>query len=236
MAFVLRISGPFREFGLGLGMLYLLHRALSKLSPSWGIYPYAFVMQPVPTKSLLPAAMAKGGGIEGLYPGSPRLTEATLPSAVAAARFARGDAGIAALRKGQCLGYAWWATESYLESEVNCLFEWTQDPRAVFDFDVFVRPEHRMGLGFMAVWDGLLQELRGAGIQYSFSRISRFNLSSMRAHTRLGARPIGQVSFLRVGRILLALSARPLSLKLARVGGKPLRLQLSAEGLRWLKR
>ncbi|MFY7913827.1 MAG: GNAT family N-acetyltransferase [Rubrivivax sp.] len=217
-----------------MGLLYLLHRALGMLSPSWGFFPYAFVAQPVPTKPLLPAALAQQGRSERLCPGSPWLEGADFPTALAAERFARGDEGVAALRKGHCVGYAWWANKSYLEREVNCLFEWGNEPAAVFDFDVFVKPEHRMGLGFMAVWDGLLQELRSAGIQCSFSRISRFNLSSMRAHERLGAQPIGTVSFLRVGRLLLALSGRPLSFRFARVDGKPLRLQLSAEGLRWL--
>jgi hypothetical protein len=107
-------------------------------------------------------------------------------------------------------------------------------PRAVFDFDVYVKPEHRMGLGFMAVWDSLLQELRQSGVELSYSRISRFNLASLRAHARLGARPIGQVTFLRLGAVMVAFSRNPMAVRLGWVGAKSLRLRLSTQGVRWV--
>ena len=40
-----------------------------------------------------------------------------------------------------------------------------------------------MGLGFVGIWNGANQFLRSRGVQLSFSRLTRFNLPSRRAHT-----------------------------------------------------
>lgn len=229
-----RLGGPFREFGVRLGALYLLDRALRLISTRCGAYPYAFVVQPIPDKPWLPPALAKNGRAERLAADSAWLLESGLPGAEANTRFARGDGGIAVLRKEQFVGYAWWATQTYFEQEVQCAFEWGGLGPAVFDFDVYIKPEHRMGIGFMSVWDALAAELRRVGVAHTYSRISRFNLASMRAHARLGARILGHVTFVRLGGVTLAFGPQAWWPRLVRVGARDLRLRLCLEGLAWV--
>lgn len=230
---VRRLTGPFREFGLGVGSLYLADRVLRLLSPAWGVYPYQFVVQRMPEQPFLPPGLSKHVGIERLMPTSPWLDKIEVPGQVIADRFARGACGIAALRKGELVGYAWWSATGYAEHDVCCTFQLREPARAVFDFDVHVMPEHRMGLGFMAVWHVFSEELRREGVQHSYSRISRFNSASLRAHARLGARPIGRAVFVRAGVLTLALVGRFPFVKAAVGDGCRLRLRLGLKGVDW---
>lgn len=235
MALLRRVSGPFRELGWGLGSLYLMNRLLRLLSPEWGLYPYEFVVQRIPEQPLLPPALASGGYAERLLPGSGWLIPSGVPAHTLLERFSRGDGGVAAIRKNQLAGYAWWAVQSYQEQEVRCTFEWEGGRESVFDFDVHVRPEHRMGLGFMAVWDALAEQLRREGVRYSYSRISRFNIGSQRAHARLGASAIGRVLFMRAGPLTVALTGQVPYVRVALGGGCRLRLRLDLAGLSWVR-
>ena len=194
-----RLREPLLEFGPGDGCLYLADRVLRSLHPSCGLFPYEFFVQQLPESGVLPVALAKHVAAEHLVPGHPLLNELATPHSEVARRFAAGAHAVAAVRKGKLLGYAWWCESLYLEREVRCMFVLAGSQDQVFDFDVYVLPEQRMGLGFMAVWHVLAQQLRAHGVVSSVSRISRFNLASRRAHARLGARPIGRAVFLRLG-------------------------------------
>ena len=68
---------------------------------------------------------------------------------------------------------------------------------AVFDFDVYVFPEHRMGRAFVSIWGAVNRVLHERGIRWTFSRITRFNVASRNAHIRLGARRIGSALFFK---------------------------------------
>lgn len=230
-SWVKRLVGPFREFGGVVGSLYLVDRMLKQLSPNWGVYPYAFVVQPIPDQPLLPPALSKNICVARLSPSGPWLDKIAVPDQVMADRFARGFCGIAVLRKGELVGYAWWSVASYPEQEVRCKFELREPVHAVFDFDVHVMPEHRMGLGFMSVWHAFAEELRREGVQRSYSRISRFNLASLRAHARLGARPIGRAIFVRAGALTLTLMGRFPFLRVTL--GDGCRLRLGMKGVDW---
>ena len=232
-SWVRRLAGPFREFGGVIGGLYLVDWALKLLSPAWGVYPYAFVVQPIPDQPLLPSALSKNIGVERLRPSGPWLDQMVVPAPVLANRFAQGACGIAVLRKGQLTGYAWWTAASYPEQEVRCNFVLSEPAHAVFDFDVHVMPEHRMGLGFMSVWHAFVEELRRDGVKHSYSRISRFNLASLRAHARLGAQPIGRAIFVRVGALTLALMGRFPFVGVSLGDACCLSLRLSRKGVDW---
>jgi len=212
-----------------------MNRLLGLLSPAWGIHPYAFVVQKIPDRPLLPPALAKNGHAERLLPGSDWLDHTGIAAHTLLERFSRGDGGVVAIRKNQLVGHAWWAVRPYPEPEARCTFEWGDGSDAVFDFDVYVRPEQRMGIGFMAVWDALAEELRSQGVQYTYSRISRFNLASQRAHARLGATAIGQAIFLCAGPLTIALTAQAPFLRMALGSGCRLRLRLDRAGLHWVR-
>ena len=228
-----RWAGPFAEFGFALGLLYVLDRALRTLGSAWGIFPYEFFLQPVALKPLLAPALAKNLQAELLVPAHPLLNSVLAPQAVVQDRLQRGAHCVAALRKAELLGYAWWCSHEYAEQEVGCVFELPAGAPAVFDFDVHVPPAHRMGLGFMAVWHVFMEQLRSAGTTHSYSRISRFNLASRRAHMRMGAAPIGRVVFVRAGSLNLAFFPRFPFLQAAFGPGCRLRLHLGAHGVQW---
>ena len=226
-----RFAGPFREFGVVVGLMYMVDRMLRLLSPSWGVFPYEFVVQPLPEGTFLPPALTKNVSGERVEPTSPWLGKFAAPAQTIASRFALGACGVAALRKGQLVGYAWWSREQYAEDEVRCSFVLSEPAHAVFDFDVHVMPEHRMGLGFMTVWHVFAEELRREGVQRSYSRISLFNTASLRAHVRLGSRPIGRVIFIRVGPLVLALMGRFPFLRAAFGDGRRMRFRLGIGGV-----
>lgn len=54
-----------------------------------------------------------------------------------------------------------------------------------------------MGTAFLAVSHGLNQYLHERGIVQTYSRMTRFNLPSRRAHARLGSACVGRAVFLR---------------------------------------
>jgi hypothetical protein len=97
-------------------------------------------------------------------------------------------------------------SERYREDEVRCTFRLPDPAHSVFDFDLYVLPNHRAGIGFLAVWQGFNIYQRQRGVDMSYSRMTRFNLPSRRAHARLGARCVGRLLVLRIGLLELTLA------------------------------
>lgn len=111
-------------------------------------------------------------------------------------RFEQGALPLGVFRKDDLIGYVWFSSRRYIEDEVRCVYVLQHDS-SVFDFDLVVLPSARMGLGFGALWQCANQYLIGRGITTSYSRVSRFNVASLRAHMRLGARRIGSALFVK---------------------------------------
>ena len=59
-------------------------------------------------------------------------------------------------------------------------------------------PQYRLGLGFLGVWHGANEMLAPQGVRYTFSRLTRFNLASRRAHAHLGWKRVGVGLFLQL--------------------------------------
>ena len=188
-----RLTGPFREFGFGTGLLYVVARVLAAGSPNVGLHAYDIVAQPVSDEEpkLLHYVELRRNAHE--------LDSMPPSAAVKQARFDQGAIALAVYRQDRYIGYVWLSFDRYDEDEVRCTYELPRSPKAAFDFDVYVFPEYRMGRAFAAVWQAANTFLRAHGVRQSYSRISRFNLASLRAHTRLGARRVGRATFLRVG-------------------------------------
>lgn len=194
-----RIASPFRNFGAVAGMLYVIDRLLRRLSPRLALYVYEFMAQPIVERALLSANLAKNLSFIDIEAGHPDVQRMPARPEIKAARFAQGAKCLGAYRKGNLIGYMWWCREAYDEDEVRCTYVLADRVRTVFDFDFYIFPDHRMGTAFLGVWHGANQLLRSHGIAYTFSRMTRFNLASRRAHTRLGARCVGRALFLQMG-------------------------------------
>jgi hypothetical protein len=106
---------------------------------------------------------------------------------------------LGAFKDEQMIGYIWLCLGPYQEDEVRCRFVPASRNRASWDFDVYLVPEFRAGLGFLRLWDEANRLLRDAGVSWSISRISALNPHSLASHARLGAQPCGSALFIRIG-------------------------------------
>jgi hypothetical protein len=124
------------------------------------------------------------------------------------------------------IGYIWLSFDQYEEDEVRCTYLLSPRGQAVFDFDLFIFPEHRMGLGFVGIWNGVNEYLRRRGIRFTFSRLTRFNLPSRRAHAHLGWKRVARVVFVKAWDIeIMFATTRPfLHVSLRRANRARLRL------------
>ena len=194
-----RLASPFKEFGALAGSLYLVDRLLRALSPRMGLFVYELMVQPVVAKPLLPASMAQHLSYHLIQAGDAEVAEMPARTEIKAERFAMGAQCLGVYLKGKWVGYIWLARREYPEDEVRCIYALSQPEVSVFDFDLVVLPAYRMGVGFAAVWQAANSHLRSQGVNYSFSRVTRFNLASRRAHARLGCRRLGRAVFFKAG-------------------------------------
>ncbi len=195
-----------RTLGTANALLYLTSRLLETVSRGQlRLIRYLIVAQPVapgPLPGCRPSADAR---VEHVLPGSPLCAAFPRPPEVIARRFANGDTCLAATVKGRFAGFLWYARGHYEEDEVRCNYRLADPAAAVWDYDVYVEPEFRLGRTLGRLWSAAHERLRADGIRWSFSRISAFNPDSLNAHLRLGARRIGALSFLCIGRMQIAL-------------------------------
>ena len=193
-----RMMGPFQEFGVLLGLLYLVGRVLSQISPRLGLHVYELTVQPIPTQSLVPVQRTADIQIRELQRDAPELDRMPAPRSVRETRFNQGARCLGAFRKERLIGYLWLCFAAYDEDEVRCTYVLAPNDRAVFDFDLYILPEYRMGRGFIGIWNGVNEYLRERSIQFTFSRITRFNLASRRAHAHLGYKKVAGALFVRL--------------------------------------
>jgi hypothetical protein len=196
-----RLTGPFREFGFAAGALYAIDRVLHLSSRDCGLYVYELMVQPITGKPMLPSNLAKNLRFAEIQEGDPEVASMPAREEIKAARFRQGATCLGAYRNEELLGYVWLCTQRYEEDEVRCTYELVDRQRSVFDFDLVVLPKHRMGIGFMAIWHGANAYLHERGIRYTFSRLTRFNLASRRAHDHLGWRRVGLALVLKLWRV-----------------------------------
>lgn len=199
------IPRKFRNLASDLGLwgasLYGFDRLANRLRLPIRIRSYLIVAQPVPDRPWLSPGRGHQFTLRPIGPSDPALEEMPLDAETRAFRFEQG-ARCYGLFKGDTLAaYLWFQFGTYREDEVRCDFEPQPDSITAWDFDVYVRPEFRLGRAFLRLWDLANAELAARGIQYSVSRISAFNLASIRSHRRLGATVIGRADFLTLGRM-----------------------------------
>ncbi|MEO7761041.1 MAG: N-acetyltransferase [Casimicrobiaceae bacterium] len=227
-----RVLSPLQEFGIAAGGIYLLNRLLSALSPHLRLYLYELMIQPVGAEPLLPARRRASFAIREILPGDPELVRMPVRPEVMAARRAQNATCLGAFNgAGAMIGYLWFCKNVYEEDEVRCTFVLEQPEQSVFDFDFYLFPEYRMGTGFLALWNGAYDVFRQLGIRHTFSRMTRFNTASRRAHRRLGARRVAVVLFAKAWRVELMLATIFPYVHLSGADSKRVRLTLQPDRL-----
>lgn len=192
-----RITGPFREFGVGAGLLYAIDRVLCRLSPRARLHVYEWMVQPIGDKPLLPRRLTRIE-VREIPLDDPAIDRMPVRPEVMQARRAQRATCLGAFENESLVGYMWFCQPTYEEDEVRCTYVLADGERSVFDFDFYLYPQYRMGTGFVALWNGANQLLHGRGIRYTFSRLTRFNVASRRAHRHLGWKTAGRAVFLQL--------------------------------------
>lgn len=200
-----------KQRGWRLAWLYALHRVLGIVSRGKaGVVPYELVAQPIGTGKLGAVRDDPGTVVQVARAGDAVTTAFPRPAAINQWRWDEGATCHVATVKGEFAGTLWTQRKLYREDEVRCDFV-LDDPRTVWDFDVYVVPRYRLGRTMGRLWKAVDAALAAEGVRWTFSRISRFNADSLNAHARLGAVSVGQVDVLFIG---------PLQLSWSRTGGR----------------
>lgn len=201
-----QLTSPFKEFGVFVGILYLIDRVFSRISPNLKLFCYELMVQPISDKPLVSSRFTRSAEIRGIKRGDPELDLMPVPPEIIEFRLKQNATCLGIFKKGEFIGYIWFCSNHYEEDEVRCTYLLTPEKEAVFDFDLYLFPKHRLGLGFIGIWEGANKFLHQHGIRHTFSRLTRFNLASKRAHDHLGWKRVGQAYFLKIWRVEVMVS------------------------------
>ncbi len=197
---IIQLRETIRQLGMTEGLFYYIGRAVDVISSGrWRVLRYYICAQPIcmpiPTSSSGKSAInvkriSVDDPVCAFFPRSKELIKQ---------RFDNGYVCLVANVKGRFAGYLWYACHAYEEDEVRCRFEFTKPEESVWDFDVYVVPEFRMGRTFIRLWETANAMLCNDGKRVSYSRIAPSNLKSITAHNRLGTKRIATLTFICFG-------------------------------------
>lgn len=202
-----RLTSPFKEFGLFAGLIYLIAQVLEWLAVGISLHLHDLMVLPVSDKKMLPPEASNGIEIREIKPGDPELDLMPVSTATVESRFMQSAVCLGAFQKGGLIGYIWLCLDEYEEDVVRCTYALNPSGKSAFDFDLYIFPQYRMGRGFARIWDGAYNFLHRRGIRYTFSRMTRFNLASRRAHAHLGCKRVGTAIYLAFGKKELMLAS-----------------------------
>jgi hypothetical protein len=204
-----KLRDAFRTFGLLDGSLFLLGRALGRLSSGqWRIQRYVLVAQPVASVTLAGPARSASLEIRPVELEEARGLEWQRPMAVIERRYRDGAFCLGAFMKGKFVGFQWATVGPYEEDDVRSRFIPTPEGEAAWDFDIWVAPEYRVGRVFVRLWEAMNANLHGRGVNWSMSRISAFAPDSIRSHARLDAERVGWSLYLVAGTVQFTLMSQ----------------------------
>lgn len=195
-----------RQLGPVNGALYAVAALLRRISRDRILmFRYILVAQPVLADGM-PSLRAGGSTqIRVANRSDPIVSEFPRSAPVVIKRFEDGATCLVAEVKGQFAGYLWLAFESYEEDEVRCRYELKSPAVSAWDFDVYVKPEYRMGRTFARLWEAAFRELASRGVRWTFSRISAFNPASLASHDRMDMSRLFSATFICMGKLQIAL-------------------------------
>lgn len=199
-----RYTAFFRKHGLAVGTALAAHRLISKLGGQSGVYWYRFYKQPLDT-----AMNARTSGkleFRWLEKHEDLLAQLPRPLPNLKARFEQDVQCLVAVKQEQLVACAWFGFGEFEEDEVRCTY--VLPAAAVWDFDIYVFPKYRIGRVFLQTWQEANHALSRRGYSCSLSRISAYNMHSIRSHEKLGAKKVGSALFLRVGRAQIMITSR----------------------------
>lgn len=194
-----------RETSWGNAAAYVFSRLTAKLLPGVKVIRYLLVAQPIPKTLNVANRPSSSISVAFVAHEDYRYDWFPRPQPNIDARFAQGACCFVAFVRGKPAGCIWWKQGPYMEDEVRCRFVTAPGEATMWDFDVYVAPEHRASRVFAYLWKAAADSARHRGIAWTMSRINGFNLESIRSHRRLGARIVGLATFVTAGSVQLSL-------------------------------
>lgn len=165
-----------------------------------------FMLVAVPAADL--PAMPKGWTYRMLAPEDLARIAIDVGPQIQAQRFAAGMECLAVFdRKGDLAGVSWLARDAYRERHLEVRFQLPAN--AAWDTGLWVPQDKRMGRAFAATWAAIRAWLEHEGLDWTLSSIADYNIPSILAHRRLGAKVLGHVVVVRIGRRQFTIGARP---------------------------
>lgn len=206
-----------------LGLAGVLSYAAARFAARAGMLGYnRYTLVAVPVGGM--PKMPRGFRIEQLDGRLLASHQIDVPAEVQHARFAQGLTCLGAFNaKGELVGVNWVGKGPFLEDEVHVRFSVPAD--AGWDTGLWVRPEHRLGRGFAALWAGTAEWLHEQGLAWSMSRIADYNLASILSHRRMGAVTVGHITAIRFFRWQWMAEGHPRWIKLT--GGAPAEMKVA---------
>lgn len=184
---------------------YLVGRFLKMVVPCVSYHRYRLFSQKVLTdisrKNIHPSVKIRQVG-EKEY----QVDWFSRPKNVIASRFAQNAICFVAFKNDDPVACLWIVMGSYMEDEVKCKFVPTPFNMTAWDFDVYIKPEYRLGRVFSYLWNEANRFMRMHDIKWTMSRIDAFNTQSMRSHKRMGAVCLGGLTFIGFGKFQLMIS------------------------------
>ena len=207
-----RLSEAWRYYrgklGVRDGALALISIGLARATAHrCQLVSYDLVAQPVPEE---PLPIGRRGGnitVHRLTEDDPALHAFPRPRPVFRARFQQDAICYGAFRGNEPIGFIWFTLGPYEEDEVRCVYHPFPKDCTAWDFDVYVAPAYRLTGTFARLWNVAYAHMREHGIEWTVSRISSFNATSLSSHRRMGARDVGRLIFLSVGSLQLMIGS-----------------------------
>lgn len=160
-------------------------------------------------------AMPRGYATRPLHPAELAGARIDADAEVQAERFAAGMTCLGLFdRHDALLGVTWLARGTHDETLLRVRFGLPDG--LAWDGGLWIAESHRMGRAFSALWAGVRHWLEAEGLAGTISSIADYNAASLAAHRRLGARCVGQIVALRIGRWQCTLSGPALRLSFRR--------------------
>jgi L-amino acid N-acyltransferase YncA len=197
------------RFGFPDTLVIACSKALRLVSRSRiDIGRYYLFAQPLELKTPRPRKAGAQSAVRAVTADDKLVSTFPRPATEVSARFAAGAQCFAYEADGKALGFAWFQSGSFSDTEVRAAFEPRPTHSTVWDFDVYVDPAKRGGLVFFRLWEGASQALLAQGVTHSVSRVWTHNEDSVRSHMSLGAYPVGSILQLRIGALFLSIADR----------------------------
>ncbi len=203
-----KFMGLKAELGALNACYYMLGKILGKISSgNMSVIKYYLTLQPISNEPLISAARGKNLTIRQIYADDPETELFPRSSDVIQWRYSEGSICFCVFKDETFAGYIWLATEIYREDEVLCDYHPLPKGLACWDYDVYIVPKFRFSLAFAKLWEHANRYMSRQGVVGTVSRISAFNVSSLRSHKRLGARILASQLFLLIGSVQIMFSS-----------------------------